>query len=400
MDRKKRPAESYGPVRGARANAALLFVLTCVLCAPLLSQKRPPGQGKRPPAQGKRPPSSSVTPTPGQGHRPPHPTPTAAQTPKLITPELREYDFDLFVVNAQGVVRREAESKGRARYYVEDLGASVTMEMVKIEPGTFQMGTADAELEQVKEEYGRYCAAADKACLAEAAASAASETPRHQVTVAPFYMGRSEVTQAQWEAVSKLPQVRVSLSPRPSFIRSDPTVDPLRPVESISWREAVEFCERLSRKTGRQYRLPTEAEWEYACRGGTETQFAFGDTVAQTLANYNAQYPYGGAPKVPGRGTTRPYTFSPDVMNRFGLYDLVGNVSEWCLDAWHDNYKGATADGMWRKGDAVGGRVVRGCSWADAGYMCRSAYRRKQPEVLKKPTIGLRVVMTGRPSGR
>lgn len=396
MRRERRPAESYGHVRGVRVGAqgwcvALLLLLTCVLCEPLFSQKRPPGKGKTPP-------HSTATPTPTPRRWPPRPTPTPAPTPRLILPELRQYEFALLVIDAQGVVRTEAESKARASYYVEELGGAVTMEMVKIERGTFQMGTADANLQQVREEHGRYCREGD--CPTAAAPPPMSETPRHTVTVASFYMGRSEVTQEQWEAVARLPRVKIDLSRHPSSIRNDPAVNPSRPVESISWREAVEFCERLSRKTGRQYRLPTEAEWEYASRGGAETQFAFGDTVVHTIANYNAEYPYSGAPKKRGRGTTRPSKFSPDVMNRFGLYDMVGNVSEWCLDNWHDNYKGAPSDGTeWKRGSA-GSRVVRDCSWTDPGYMCRSAYRQKKSELVKSAMIGLRVVMTGKPSGR
>src|SRR5205823_2804995 len=105
-----------------------------------------------------------------------------------------------------------------------------------------------------------------------------------------FYMSEFEVTQAQWRAVAKLPKVKVELPASPSKYE-----EPDKPVERVAWSEAVEFCERLSRKTGRVYRLPTEAEWEYGCRAGSVTPFAFGDAITPDLVNYNGQYPYNQA---------------------------------------------------------------------------------------------------------
>ena len=383
MGLESRTTGNRSHARGVRLGAwvrggVVLFVMAWLLCAPLLSQKRPPGQGKRPPSQ---------TPTPRPTRTP---WPRQTPTPKPFTPELRQFDFEVLTVDAQGVIHKSDGPKSRGSYYVEELGNAVAIEMVKVERGTFMMGAADADSEQVKEEYKRHCREGD------CSAALASETPRHQVTVPAFYMSRGEVTQEQWEAVSKLPPVRIRFSARPSSKKSDPTSDPYRPVETITWREAAEFCERLSRHTGLQYRLPTEAEWEYACRGGSETQFAFGETVVPSVVNYNAALPYGSAPKLVGRGTTRPYKFGYLEVNGFGLYDLVGNVSEWCLDAWHSNYKGAPADGTEWSGNSDAGRVVRGCSWADAGYVCRSTYRQKRPESFKGATVGFRVVTTGK----
>ena len=381
--------ESHSHVRGVRVGAwarggALLFVLAWLLCVPLLSQKRPPAL-KRPPSQR--------TPTPTPTPRPTYtPRPRQTPTPKPFTPDLRQYDFEVLTVDAQGVIHKGDGQKSQASYYVAELGNGVAIEMVKVERGTFMMGAADADSEHVREEYKRHCRDGD------CSAALASEAPRHQVNVPAFYISRSEVTQAQWEAVSKLPAVGIKkLEARPSMKKSDPTSDLYRPVESVTWREAVEFCERLSRHTGLQYRLPTEAEWEYAARGGSEAQFAFGETVVPSIVNYNAEYPYGNAPKATkARGTTKPYKFTPEEVNGFGLYDLVGNVSEWCLDAWHDDYRGGPSDGSAWGGNSAAGRVVRGCSWADAGYVCRSTYRRNRQESFKAPTVGFRVVTTGK----
>src|SRR5262249_46060073 len=147
------------------------------------------------------------------------------------------------------------------------------------------------------------------------------------------------------------------------------------PVEQVSWQDAVEFCDRLSRKTGKTYRLPSEAEWEYACRAGTKTPFAFGETITPEIVNYNGKYPYGSAPKGIYRQKTTPVG-SVGVANGFGLYDMHGNVWEWCQDVWHGNYKGAPTDGSaWESGGDKDIWVVRGGSWIDLGRDCRSAYR-------------------------
>lgn len=157
---------------------------------------------------------------------------------------------------------------------------------------------------------------------------------QHWVTVPPFSMSQFPITQAQWRAVAALPPVNRELDPDPtnaSFKGGD------RPVESISWYDAIEFCDRLSQHTGNTYRLPSEAEWEYACRAGTSSPFHIGDTLHSDLANYDATRIYGnGAAGIYRQATTEVGSFG---VNAFGLGDIHGNVFEWCLDHWHPAYE-------------------------------------------------------------
>ncbi|NET51779.1 MAG: formylglycine-generating enzyme family protein, partial [Merismopedia sp. SIO2A8] len=147
------------------------------------------------------------------------------------------------------------------------------------------------------------------------------------------------------------------------------------PVEQVSWYDAVEFCQRLSKQTGRKYRLPSEAEWEYACRALTTTPFHFGETITDQLANYNASSTYASEPKGEYRGQTTPVWIFPP--NAFGLYDMHGNVWEWCADDWHENYKGAPNDGIaWVEHDNDNPyQSMRGGSWRDDHNNCRCASR-------------------------
>jgi formylglycine-generating enzyme required for sulfatase activity len=224
--------------------------------------------------------------------------------------------------------------------------------MVAIPGDTFIMGSSPEELEHKK-----------------------NESPQHSVTVQPFFIGKYPVTQAQWRFVAKLPQMNKELKPDPSNFKGDN-----RPVEQVSWEDAVEFCLRLSQYTGRTYSLPSEAEWEYACRAGTTTPFHFGETITTDLANYDGNYAYGqGSEGVYREETTAVGSFG--VANNFGLYDMHGNVWEWCLDDWHDNYKGAPTDGSpWfnsddKLSDKSGRAVMRGGSWINNPQGCRSASR-------------------------
>ena len=141
----------------------------------------------------------------------------------------------------------------------------------------------------------------------------------------------------------------------------------------MKWTEVVEFCERLSKLTGKDYRLPSEAEWEYACRAGTTTPFYFGETITTELVNYNGNYTYRNAPKGEYRKQTIPVGQFP--ANAFGLYDMHGNVWEWCADEWHQNYAGAPTDGsVWLNGDKYKSPLRGGC-WAINPNSCRSAIR-------------------------
>jgi formylglycine-generating enzyme required for sulfatase activity len=171
-------------------------------------------------------------------------------------------------------------------------------------------------------------------------------------------MGQYPVTQAQWRAVSLLDDVEIDLKPNPSGFKGDNL-----PVESVTWFEAVEFCARLSRHTGYSYLLPSEAEWEYACRAGTTSPFYFGNTISTDQVNHKNYY----------KQTTPVGQFPP---NAWALYDMHGNVWEWCQDHWHDSYEGAPTGGcVWAKGGNSDLRILRGGSWDVIPWYCRSAYR-------------------------
>ena len=181
-------------------------------------------------------------------------------------------------------------------------------------------------------------------------------------------MGRYSVTQAQWRFVAALPSVDRDLPPAPSRIKGDSL-----PVEKVSWDDATECCNRLSAYTDRTYRLPSEAEWEYACRAGTDTAFSFGDMILTEVANYNGRYTYSNGPKGESREKTTPVN-EFGIANSFGLCDMHGNVYEWCQDHWHSNYDGASTDGSARlTEDKAARRVIRGGSWDDFPRYCRSA---------------------------
>src|SRR5262245_54133152 len=199
------------------------------------------------------------------------------------------------------------------------------IEMVLVHGGSFMMGSPDNENGH-----------SDK------------EKPRHRVTAQAFYIGKYEVTQAQWRAV---------MGDNPSHFKGDDL-----PVENVSWNEAKDFCRRLSEMTGAKYRLPTEAEWEYACRARTEGPYA-GDLDAIAW--------YGNILEIKTRPVGRKQP------NAFGIYDMHGNVWEWCEDDWHKSYANAPGDGSaWVDKPSRGSyRVVRGGDWNDNAVICRSANR-------------------------
>ncbi len=251
-----------------------------------------------------------------------------------------------------------------ARYFAEDLGNSINLEMIAIPGGKFLMGTEDQERERLIKEF-------DGELLRK-------EKPQHEVTVQPFFMGKYPITQAQWKAVceadlSEIASLR-DLECHPCRFKGDD-----HPVEQVSWYDAVRFCQRLSKQTVREYRLPSEAEWEYACRAGTTTAFHFGETITDKLANYSRNV----------NKTTAVGQFSP---NAFGLYDMHGNVWEWCQDNWHGNYEDAPEDGSaWLSGTS-NTKVRRGGSWFSYPDDCRSAYRDGNSSDNRINLIGFRVV--------
>ncbi|PSB02782.1 formylglycine-generating enzyme family protein [Merismopedia glauca] len=259
-----------------------------------------------------------------------------------------------------------------AQYYQEDLDSSTTLDMILIPGGNFMMGSPDHEPERYDD-----------------------ESPQHNVKVPTFFMGKTPVTQKQWRAVAALPEIKHHLDPNPSEFSGDD-----RPVEQVSWHEAVEFCARLAKKSRRPYRLPNEAEWEYACRAmtspptqGNYPPFHFGAIITPDLVNYNWTESYQNSPTKSERssGTTLVGTYPP---NAFGLYDMHGQVWEWCEDDWHSNYEGAPTDGSaWvnKSRSETDRRVVRGGSWINDPRYCRSADRFNYLAGARYYDVGFRV---------
>jgi formylglycine-generating enzyme required for sulfatase activity len=276
---------------------------------------------------------------------------------------IQSHWFECDVVTVDQTGKETHRTRKTVEFFVEDLGGGVTLEMVVIPGGTFMMGSPNHELDRYDD-----------------------EGPQHSVTVSAFGMGKFAVTQAQWRAVAALGKVEIDLDPDPVSFKG-----PNRPVEQVSWNQAMEFCARLSQFTGREYRLPSEAEWEYACRGGTTTPFHCGETLTPDLANYDGTWAYGPGPTGIYRKETTPVGTLP--ANAFGLYDMHGNVWEWCLDHWHANYAGAPTDGSaWLSDEKGSSRLLRGGAWLnDPGY-CRSAYRDDYNPDYADRDIGFRVV--------
>jgi formylglycine-generating enzyme required for sulfatase activity len=341
-----------------------------------------PQQQKTPiiPQQPKTPtvPQQPKTPTVPQQQK----TPIVSQQPKIpivpqqpkipiapqqqktpIVPQQPKIPIQIFTtvkVNSRGEII--SRTQGQAEVKTENIGNGVSLEMVKIPGGRFLMGSPDTEAER----WDR-------------------EGPQHYVDVPEFFMGKYVVTQGQWKAIASRTDLKVKLDLEldPSrFKERYKNIDRWkRPVERVNWFKAVEFCKRLSRLTGRNYRLPSEAEWEYACRAGTTTPFHFGETINTELANYrgtdnkehNWSGSYGDGPKGEYRKQTTPVGQFP--ANAFGLYDMHGNVWEWCADESHDNYADAPTDGsIWLNGNKDKS-PLRGGSWANNPDGCRSAIR-------------------------
>jgi formylglycine-generating enzyme required for sulfatase activity len=229
---------------------------------------------------------------------------------------------------------------------------SLGMKFAWCPPGTFLMGSPPSELGRCEDEQ------------------------QHQVTLTRgFWLGVTPVTQAQWQAV---------LGSNPSDFQGDD-----RPVEQVSWDDCQEFCKRLAERDGRPYRLPTEAEWEYACRAGTTTPFYFGATISTDQANYDGKNTYGKGKKGKYREETTPVGSFP--ANAWGLYDMRGNVWEWCQD-WYGPYpEGDIKDPQGSKsGDA---RVVRGGSWDYFPRSCRAAIRLRYAAGYRSYDVGCRLVL-------
>ena len=249
--------------------------------------------------------------------------------------------------------------------YRERLADGVELTMVQISAGSFLMGSPEDEAERIK-----------------------SEGPQHHVQLQGFFMAQTSITQAQWQVVAGWQKLQRDLNSDPSHFKG-----PNRPVERVNWEDAIEFCNRLSQRTGRHYSLPSEAQWEYACRAATTTPFHFGETINSELANYDATDAYGDGPKgLYRRETTDVATFPA---NPWGLHDMHGNVWEWCQDQWHTSYNGAPQDGStWVDHDVKNDkqRLLRGGSWSNGPGYCRSACRGHVLPVDAFVRVGFRVV--------
>jgi formylglycine-generating enzyme required for sulfatase activity len=256
-----------------------------------------------------------------------------------------------------------------ASCFSESLSNDLFLDMVSIPGGTFLMGSPKDE---PKREMG--------------------EGPQHEVIVPDFFMGRYPITQAQWRFVANLPKINRQLQRVNRRLRPDPSRfkgDRL-PVESVSWYEVTEFCDRLSAHTERTYRLPTEAEWEYACRAGTISPFHFGNTLTTEVANYDGNYTYADGPKGKYFQQTTPVD-QFKIANAFGLCDMHGNVWEWCQD--HYGYYAQTpVDGsVWMTDDEKASPIVRGGSWINYPWNCRTATRNCFLPENRNYAVGFRV---------
>jgi formylglycine-generating enzyme required for sulfatase activity/uncharacterized caspase-like protein len=282
-------------------------------------------------------------------------------TPQL--PSLSNIEFASVRLNDKGMI--VAQPKEQVQIYKEDLGNTISLTMVKIPAGEFLMGSSATESERFND-----------------------ESPQHKVKVSEFYLGQTLVTQAQWQQI---------MGNNPSKFTGDGNL----PVEQISWLDAQEFCRKLSQRTQRKHRLPSEAEWEYACRARTTTPFYFGTTISSEVANYRAQDwkdekkiysgKYGNGKLGQFREKTTPVGNFPP--NAFGLYDMHGTLWEWCLDHFHKNYQDAPSDGSaWLSDDHKTNHVVRGGSWFTRPHDCRSATRDRFTTNDRSVNIGFRVV--------
>ena len=239
-----------------------------------------------------------------------------------------------------------AQEAGNRPFAPLEVRLNEAVDMVKIPTGSFTMGSE------------RF----------------ADEKPPHTVYIRSFLMGRTEVTQKQWLDV---------MGSNPSRFAA---CGPECPVENVSWDEVQQFIYTLNQRTGQKYRLPSEAEWEYAARAGATTEWSFGNDESK-LGNY-AWYRENSESKTQAVGQKQP--------NIFGLYDMHGNVWEWTQDCWHDNYAGAPTDGSaWTTGCSGNYRVLRGGSWSGIPANVRSANRgRNNPDIRNYSSGGFRLART------
>ena len=278
----------------------------------------------------------------------------------------RRVSVDAVTLSDRGEIIRQ--DTHQVEIYEETVIPGITLNLVRIPGGDFMMGAPESEED-----------------------GWSSQRPVHRVAVPEFWMGQYAVTQAQWDAL---------MDNNPSRFKG-----PKRPVDTMSWHDAIAFCQRLSDRTGKDYRLPSEAEWEYACRAGTTTQFHFGSVLTVAVANYHSTaIPSGEGPWAVSRGPWREETVPVGSLsaNAFGLHEMHGNVWEWCADDYFKSYEGAPSDGSaWLGSEAVDGfpadKVLRGGSWIASPWTCRSAERLSFSPENRDAAVGFRVCCTSIP---
>ncbi|MDJ0511497.1 MAG: bifunctional serine/threonine-protein kinase/formylglycine-generating enzyme family protein [Crocosphaera sp.] len=290
-------------------------------------------------------------------------TPTKQPNKNLIS-SLKSFQFEVITVNTKGeIIKRENREN---EYFTVKLSQDINLEMVVIPGGNFWMGTSKKEGKNSQQ-----------------------EKPQHRVNLSSFCMAKYPITQGQWKQI---------MEQNPAYFKGDN-----RPVENVSLYDCLDFCKKLSELVGIQLTLPSEAQWEYACRGvinsnqykqldGTQIYqpFHFGATITEQLANYNCSRTYQQEPI----GIYFPKTIDVGSFypNNFGLYDLHGNVWEWCGDTWHENYQNAPQDGkIWLNGNDKYS-PMRGGSWAAFPFYCRCAIRNKVQRNNRSYDHGFRVV--------
>ena len=312
------------------------------------------------PAAVSAPPAAPAPPiTPAAGAPPVSTSSVAANLPPLALSPLTVPTASLRREGGRWLLDRQEVRVGACDVDLED---GESLRLIQIPAGDFLMGSPANEPERSDE-----------------------EGPQHRVRLGGFLLGQTPVTQAQWGVVARWPKLELDLQPNPSGFKGA-----RRPVEKVSWEQAMEFCRRLSQRTGLPFTLPSEAQWEYACRAGSTTPFAFGDTITPELANYDATNRYAEGPKGHFRAETTDVASFP--ANAWGLHDMHGNVWEWCLDTWHGSYEGAPTDGSpWLTGNDSR-KLRRGGSWRSLPRYCRSAFRCLDRPVDAYYFVGFRVV--------
>ena len=263
---------------------------------------------------------------------------------------MTKLEFETPTLNAQGEIVNWTSHT--AEQFTEVLGNDIGLDMLIIPAGVYQMGSP--------RDTGN-----------------SDERPQHLVRIKSFMMSKILTSQAQWKAImGKLPPCR---------FKGDSL-----PVERISWSDAQNFCQRLSSKTGRNYGLPTETQWEYACRAGTTTLFSFGESITSDVANFNGEHTFREEPRgIYFHATNEGGKFPP---NAFGLFDLHGNLWEWCADNWLEDYISSPRDGSSYQNKESRYRVARGGSWHEPPGLCRSASRLRRLASEADEFTGFRVI--------